>query len=124
MEKWIWIAFGAVLGAWSRAYAAQWAATRFQGDFPWGTFLINLSGSFVLGLFLTLHLERGWFPPQSRFLVAVGWCASFTTFSTFSFETFQLISAGQGFLATANVLLSVVVCLAGTWAGVAAGRFI
>jgi CrcB protein len=122
MEKWILIAAGAILGAWSRAYAAQWAAARFQGDFPWGTFLINLSGSFILGLFLTMHLERGWFPPQARYLVAVGWCASFTTFSTFSYETFKLFAAGQEWLAVGNVLLSVVVCLAGTWAGVASAR--
>jgi CrcB protein len=55
-------------------------------------------------------------------LVAVGFCASFTTFSTFSFETFKLISAGQGWLATANVFLSVVICLLGTWMGVMVGR--
>lgn len=103
---------------------AQWASARFQGDFPWGTFIINLLGSFILGLFLTLHLERGWFPPQARAFVAVGWCASFTTFSTFSFETFKLISDGQTNLAVGNVLLSVVVCLGGTWAGVMAGRLI
>jgi CrcB protein len=113
MEKWIFIAVGAILGAWSRAYAAQWAAVRFQGDFPWGTFLINLSGSFILGLFLTMHLERGWFPPQARYLVAVGWCASFTTFSTFSYETFKLFSAGQEWLAVGNVFLSVTVVFGG-----------
>lgn len=110
------------MGAWSRAAVAQWAAVRFQGDFPWGTFLINLAGSFVLGLFLTWHLERGWFPPQARLLVAVGWCASFTTFSTFSYESFKLFAMGQEWLAVGNILLSVCVCLAGTWAGVAVGR--
>jgi CrcB protein len=122
MDKWLWIAGGAVLGAWSRALVAEWAAARFQGDFPWGTFLINLGGSFLLGLFLTWHLERGWFPPQARLMVAIGWCASFTTFSTFSFETFKLITAGQGWLAAAYALGSVCVCLSGTWAGVAVGR--
>lgn len=124
MDKWIYIAVGAVLGAWSRAAAAQWAAGRFPGEFPWGTFLINLSGSFILAFFLTLHLDRGWFPPQARYLVAVGWCASFTTFSTFSFETFKLFASGQTWLATWNVLLSVGVCLGGTWAGVVVGRWI
>jgi len=120
----LWVGLGGFLGANARYLLGGWVAQRYGTEFPWGTFLINLAGSFILGFFLTLHLDRGWFPPQARFLVAVGWCASFTTFSTFSYETFRLISAGQGLLATANVLISVVVCLAGTWAGVAAGRFI
>jgi len=124
MNQWIYIAAGAVLGAWSRFAAAQWAAQRFAGDFPWGTFLINLLGSFVLGFFLTLNLERGWFTPQARAFVAVGWCASFTTFSTFSYETFRLISEGRLLLALGNIGLSVGICLMGTWAGVASGRLI
>ena len=124
MDKWIWIAAGAVLGAWTRVLAAQWVTSRFQGDFPWGTFLINLSGSFLLGLFLTMHLERGWFPPQARAFVAVGFCASFTTFSTFSYETFQLLAGGQTLLAAANVFFSVLVCLAGAWGGIAVGRIL
>ena len=115
---------GAVLGAWSRYAVAEWTAHRYTGIFPWGTFLINLVGSFILALFLTLHLEKGMFTPNLRAFVAIGWCASFTTFSTFSYETFRLVVEGQTGLAAVNVFLSVGICLAGTWAGVAAGRLL
>jgi CrcB protein len=70
-----------------------------------------------LGLFLVLNLDRGLFTPNLRYFVAVGWCASFTTYSTFSWETYRYIQEGNLKLAGLNVILTLTTCLAATWAG-------
>src|SRR5579885_3465556 len=76
MNQYLIMATGAVLGAFCRYWMGLWAADKFGTHFVTGTLLINLIGSFVLGLFLTLHLDRNYFTPNARFFVAVGWCAS------------------------------------------------
>jgi CrcB protein len=121
LDKYLFIALGAIPGAFCRYWTAAWAA-RWGGDFPYGTLVINLTGSFVLGLFLTLHLDRGWFPPQARLAVAVGWCASFTTYSTFSWETFRLIQVGDWKLAGLNISATLLGCLVATGIGAALGK--
>lgn len=118
MDKYIWIGAGAVLGAFSRYWVGIWAAQKWGESFALGTLLINVIGSFVLGLFLSLHLDRGFFTANLRYLVAVGWCASFTTYSTFSWDTFRYIQEGNIKLAAANVALTLVGCFLATWAGV------
>ncbi len=122
MEKYLYITGGAVFGALARYWISGWTAERCGPDFSYGTLIINLLGSFILGLFLTLHLDKGWFPPQTRLLVAVGFCASFTTYSTFSWETFAYIQEGSWRLAGLNLTATVVGCLAATWAGATLGR--
>jgi CrcB protein len=101
-----------------------WANDRWGTDFVYGTLLINLIGSFVLGFFLTLNLDRNFFTPNARFLVAVGWCASFTTYSTFSWDTFRYIQQGNLSLAFLNMGATLIGCLVATWVGVIAGRLI
>ena len=122
MDKYIIMAIGAVLGAFCRYWLGLWAADKWGTHFVYGTLLINLIGSFVLGLFLSLHLDRGLFTPNARYLVAVGWCASFTTYSTFSWDTFRYFQEGNPQLALANVTLTLIGCLGATWAGVALAR--
>lgn len=124
MEKYLVMAAGAVLGAFSRYWLGLWAAERFGTQFVTGTLLINLIGSFVLGLFLTLHLDRGFFTPNVRLFAAVGWCASFTTYSTFSWDTFRYLQEGNFRSALANVALTLVGCLGATWAGAILGRYL
>jgi CrcB protein len=124
MDKYLYMAVGAILGAYCRYWMGVWAADRWGTDFVYGTLLINLIGSFVLGFFLTLHLGRNYFDPNTRFLVAVGWCASFTTYSTFSWDTFQYIEQGNFRLALTNMGATLFGCLGATWAGVVAGRLI
>lgn len=122
MDKYFIIATGAVLGAFSRYWMGLWSADKFGTDFVYGTLLINLIGSFVLGLFLTMNLDRWLFTPNARYLVAVGWCASFTTYSTFSWDTFRYIQEGNFKLAAANVTFTLVGCLLATWAGAMVGK--
>ncbi len=122
MEKVLFISLGAVLGALSRYGVGLWSAQKLGTDFAYGTLLINLFGSFVLGLFLALNLDRGFFTPNLRLFVAVGWCASFTTYSTFSWETFQYLQQGNLKLAFANTAFTLFGCLLATWAGVATAK--
>ncbi len=123
MEKYLIIAVGAAAGAFSRFWLGSWAADKWGSHFVIGTLLINLIGCFVLGLFLTLH-DRGLFTPNARLLVAIGWCASFTTYSTFSWDTFKYIQEGNLKLAALNVTLTLVGCLFATWAGVTAAKML
>lgn len=124
MDKYIIISVGAILGAFCRYWMGLWVAAKWGTQFTYGTLLINLIGSFVLGFFLTLHLDRGMFTPNARMLVAVGWCASFTTYSTFSWETFRYIQEGDLRLAGANIAFTIVGCLAATWAGATIGKIL
>ena len=122
MDKYFIMAAGAILGAFCRYWLGLLAASKLGTHFVYGTLLINLIGSFVLGLFLTMNLDRGLFTPNARYFVAVGWCASFTTYSTFSWDTFRYLQEGNLKLAATNVTLTLMGCLAATWAGVTVGK--
>jgi CrcB protein len=122
MDKYLIMATGAILGAFCRYWFGLFAADKLGTHFVYGTLLINLIGSFVLGLFLTMNLDRGLFTPNARYFVAVGWCASFTTYSTFSWDTFRYLQEGNLKLAAVNVTLTLMGCLAATWAGVTVGK--
>jgi CrcB protein len=101
------------------------AVASFTGpQFPWGTLLINVLGSFVIGLFGALTGSRGPVnvPPDIRVFVMVGLCGGFTTFSAFSLQTLELLQAGEVVWAGAYVLGSVVLCLLGVWAGALLGQ--
>ena len=90
-----------------------------SAGFPYGTILVNIVGSFIIGFFGTLTLAGGRFPASSnlRLFVMVGLCGGFTTFSSFSLQTFDLLRSGSWLKALANVLLSVTLCLAAVAAG-------
>jgi fluoride exporter len=111
------ISVGAVLGANARYWLGQWLSHTLVTSLPVGTLFINCSGSFVLGLFMTLATERLPLAPHWRLAVAVGFLGSYTTFSTFSYETMRLAADGSWLLAFANVALSVAGGLAGAWLG-------
>jgi CrcB protein len=85
------IGLGGFIGANSRYLLHQWVANQWGADFPYGTMLINVSGSLVIGFFLTLATGRLNISPEARLLVATGFLGGFTTFSSFSYETFQLV---------------------------------
>ena len=115
--KILYVGVGGFLGAIARYVLGGWVSTRYRGDFPLATFVINVSGSFVLGLFLTLATERVAVDPRWRLLVAVGFVGAYTTFSTFEWETERLASAGGLMLAAANVVGSVLVGFGAVWLG-------
>jgi CrcB protein len=116
------IALGGAIGTLARYALALWAAPLSRA-LPWGTILINIAGSFAIGLFGTLTLAHGRYPvsEQARLFVMVGICGGFTTFSSFSLQTFDLLRAGAILRAMLNVALSVLLCLGAVAVGHAAG---
>jgi CrcB protein len=108
---------GGFLGAISRYAVGGWISTRYRGQFPLATFVINVTGSFALGLFLTLATERIALDPRWRLLVAVGFVGAYTTFSTFEYESERLVTAGGFWLAAVNLAGSVIVGFAAVWLG-------
>jgi CrcB protein len=115
------IAAAGALGALAR-YGVDGAVSRRATDFPWGTFLVNVSGSFLLGLVFTLLSERLAVAPWIRAAVAIGFLGAYTTFSTLSLETYRLMEARSYALAGANMLGSPAVGLLALYGGVVLGR--
>lgn len=113
-----WVALGGALGSVARYWVSTWAAPVSQAV-PWGTIGINIAGSFVIGFIGTLTLQDGRLPaPESvRLFVMVGVCGGFTTFSSFSLQTLDLLRAGAWGRALLNVAASVLLCLAAVAAG-------
>lgn len=89
------LALGATLGAATRYYTTLWAAENLSLDFPYGTLLVNVVGSLLLGGFLTLANETSGISSEMRLLVGTGFCGSLTTFSTFSYEIVELLLEGR-----------------------------
>jgi protein CrcB len=119
MLTYLWIGLGGALGSIGRAWLSV-AVARITGpQFPWGTILINIAGSFIIGFFGTLTVTNGRFsvPPDARAFVMVGICGGFTTFSSFSLQTLELFRDGRMAQALGNVALSVVLCLLAVTAG-------
>ncbi|PKO08171.1 MAG: fluoride efflux transporter CrcB [Chloroflexi bacterium HGW-Chloroflexi-2] len=121
MDKVLWISIGAVLGANLRYWVGDWAAQRFGSSFPYGTLLINLSGSFLLGLIVSMSMENFIIDPRLRLLLTIGFLGSYTTFSTYAYESVALISQGQWGLGLFNLLgsslLGVLFAVLGIWLG-------
>ena len=101
---------------------ANYIGNRLGTRFPYGTMLINLTGSFAIGFVMTLIAERASFNRNLVYLVPIGFIGAYTTFSTFEFETLRLAQDGQMLVAFANIALSVVVGFAMVWLGMVAGR--
>jgi CrcB protein len=107
MTNILFIGIGGFLGAVTRYSASLWLGQRWGRSFPLGTFVINVSGSFLIGLLMTLLTERFTLNPQWRMLLVVGFLGAYTTFSTFEYETGALLKDGEWFFAVLNVTLSV-----------------
>jgi CrcB protein len=101
-------------------------ALPYSRDLPWGTIAINIAGSFVIGFFGTLTLTHGRFPvsDNARLFVMVGLCGGFTTFSSFSLQTLDLLRSGALMRAGLNIVLSVVLCVCAVAAGHMAASFL
>ncbi|MDP2210932.1 MAG: fluoride efflux transporter CrcB [Candidatus Aquicultor sp.] len=115
---------GGFFGAIARYLVGGWVMNSGRFTFPLGTLVVNVTGSFILGLFFALAIER--FPTGGfwRPFFAIGFLGAYTTFSTFSLETMNLVESGSFFLAAANILASVVFSLAGVYLGIVIGRSI
>ncbi len=114
----LWVTLGSALGGLLRYAITRWTM-HISLSFPYGTVFINVLGSFVIGYFGTLTLQSGKYPASDnlRLFVMVGICGGFTTFSSFSLQTFDLMRSGGWGRALANVVLSVVLCVGAVAAG-------
>jgi CrcB protein len=115
------VALAGALGALARWGIGAWFGHRFP-SFPWGTMVINVSGSFILGVMFAVLVERNIGSTTMRVALMTGLMGAYTTFSTFSLETFRLFEDGATGSALANIGFSVVLGLVGVWLGVTAGR--
>lgn len=116
---WFWLFVGGGLGTVLRWGVSGWVAERFGEIFPWGTLAVNVTGSFLMGLLAGLMgpESRWWASAETRQFLLFGLCGGYTTFSSFSLQTINLVEEGQWPLAGANIVLSVVLCLTGVWLG-------
>jgi fluoride exporter len=119
MQSYFWVALGGALGSMARYACSGWVARVFGETFPWGTLLVNVSGSFAIGFFATMTAPEGrWFLPfHAREFFMVGIFGGFTTFSSFSLQTLNQAKTGEWWSAGANVVSSVVFCLLAVWLG-------
>ncbi|MGA2852652.1 MAG: fluoride efflux transporter CrcB [Verrucomicrobiota bacterium] len=117
----LWVAIGGALGSVSRYWLSGLIASRFGETFPFGTLVINVTGSFLIGIFAALAVPEGRMDSQSRafatqFLM-IGVCGGYTTFSSFSLQTLNLLHDREWLYAGGNVILSVILCMAAVWLG-------
>jgi CrcB protein len=118
------IAIGGILGANARYLVANWAAQRLGTTVPYGTFIINISGAFALGLFMAFLQDRAFVHANYRLFFATGFCGAYTTFSTLTYESLRLVQDGSLFLAFTNLAGSIVVGMLGVFFGFILGRMI
>lgn len=124
MRSLVMIGLSGGLGALSRYWVEGVIVRRYSGIFPLGTFLVNISGAFLLGLAFTVMTERFLVSPNLRSALTIGFLGAYTTFSTLSLETFRLLEDGAYFFGVLNALGSLTVGLVAVWLGVVVGRAI
>ena len=122
MTRYLAVALGSALGGMLRYYLGGSLLARIATPFPTATFVINVTGSFILGFFLTLAIERIHVSTHLQLAIAVGFVGAYTTFSTFEYETARLLTERGFSLSMLYVVLSVAVGFAAVWAGIIAAR--
>ena len=106
----------------ARYWIGNLVSERFPTGFPLGTLIINVSGSLIIGFFLTLVTERMNIHPSWTLAIAVGFVGAYTTFSTFEYETFRLLETGSGMSGLMYIFASLMLGFVAVWGGIAAGR--
>src|SRR5271170_4490684 len=120
----LFVALGGAIGSTVRYLVTGWFAARFGLAFPYGTFVINVTGSFIIGFFLAVAQERVSLSGYWRLFFAVGVVGGYTTFSTFEYEAVRLLQEGQMLLAASYLVGSVMLGAIGAVAGIAVGTWI
>jgi CrcB protein len=122
VKTYLWIALGGALGSMLRYGLGTFIDARLGGLFPWGTVIVNITGCFVIGFFSTLTGAEGrvMVAPDMRLFVLVGICGGYTTFSSFSLQTLNLLRSGDLMRGGGNIAVSVVACMLAVWIGAAA----
>lgn len=119
MQSYFWIAMGSALGGMTRYWLSGLAARAFGETFPWGTLLVNIVGSLIIGFVATVTAPDGrlFVSTIERQFIMIGVCGGFTTFSSFSLQTLNLLNDGEWLYAGGNIALSVALCLLAVWIG-------
>lgn len=119
MAIYFWIAVGSAIGGVARYWCSGVAARLIGETFPWGTLIVNVVGSFIIGFVATLTAPDGrvFIGSTTRLGIMAGFCGGYTTFSSFSIQTLNLMNDGEWVYAGANIVLSVVLCLVAVWLG-------
>jgi CrcB protein len=121
MLAYLWVAIGGAIGSMARYGIGGLVSDKFSGSFPWGTLVVNVTGSFIIGVLGALTAPEGKMNPQSRVfavqLLMTGVCGGYTTFSSFSLQTLNLLRDREWLYAGGNILLSVVLCMIAVWLG-------
>ena len=119
MLNYLWVGLGGGLGSIARYWASGFVARHLGETFPFGTLIVNVTGSFLIGFFATLTDTDGrWLvAPSVRTFFMTGVCGGYTTFSSFSLQTLNLMNDGEWLGAGGNILFSVALCLLAVWAG-------
>jgi CrcB protein len=124
MTKYLMVAIGGALGSVLRFWVGDYVSNRMGTRFPYGTFIINVTASFLIGLILTLLAERSHWSANWRYFIPIGFIGGYSTFSTFEYETFRSFQDGEVLMAGLNIVLSVIVGFVSVWLGVITGRTI
>lgn len=124
MVNYVVISIGAAIGGMLRFGLASFTQKRIESFFPYGTLIVNVIGSFALGIIMYYLDDKEMLSPQIRLFLTVGLCGGFTTFSTFSYETLNLIKNSQFLLASANVLGNVFICLIAIYAAYIISKYL
>ena len=117
MDRYLVVLVGAGLGGLTRYVAGTWIMTKYGGRFPLGTFIINITGSFLIGVLMTLFAERLQPHPNWRLFLVVGILGGYTTFSSFEYETYQAVRDGERWMGMLYVAGSVLLGYLGVWLG-------
>lgn len=123
-REYFWVSLGGIAGACARYFLSRFTARLAGTSFPWGTLFINITGSFVLGLFLVYTTERMFVDTRWRLLVAIGFCGAYTTFSSYAYESVVYFQQGNWTLFAGNVVANNLFCLAAVLCGAALARAI
>ena len=124
MTKYLMVGLGGCLGSILRFWMGGYVSNRLGTRFPYGTFVVNCTACFLIGLIVTVLAEKANWSSNWRYLIPIGFIGGFSTFSTFEYETFRVFQDGEFFVAALNVILSVVVGFVSVWLGVITGRSI
>src|SRR5215469_8510294 len=116
------VGIGGLMGSIARFWVGSYIGAKMGSRFPYGTFVINISGSFLVGFMVTVLSTKAHLSPNWRYLVPIGFIGAYTTFSTFELETLRSVQDGQLMIASLNVFLSVLIGFVAVLVGVIAGK--
>jgi fluoride exporter len=122
MMKYVMVGIGGGIGSVLRFWVSSYVGERISTRFPFGTFAVNITGSFLIGLIVTLLASKANWDPNWRYLIPIGFIGGYTTFSAFEYETLRSMQDGRMLVASMNVVLSVTLGFVAVWLGVIAGR--